>query len=155
MSACVNVAAKVCGTFGHFFEAAGKCDKFLHSCSVDVYIVHMCCCIKTVAFIRSGEIVTRLKKICSFFSFACVISNAGNCCRVMPNTHCQRRCVKNPFRAQKLMSWRFWLSHKTVRKLAELPIYCQRQKCSPGILVPSKVSFMGILAGVRWRGGVK
>ena len=53
------------------------------------------------------------------------------------------------------MGRRLRLSDKTVRKLAELPIYCQRQKCSPGILVSSKVSFMGIFAGVRWRGGVK
>ena len=30
------------------------------------------------------------------------------------------------------MGLRLWLSDKTVRKLAELPIYCQRQKCSPG-----------------------
>jgi len=27
----------------------------------------------------------------------------------------------------------------------------QRQKCSPGILVYSEVSFMRIFAGVRWR----
>ena len=33
------------------------------------------------------------------------------------------------------MNWRFWLSDKTVRKFEELPIYCQRQNCSPGILV--------------------
>jgi len=30
------------------------------------------------------------------------------------------------------MGWRLRLSDKTVRKCAELPIYCQRQKCSPG-----------------------
>jgi len=33
--------------------------------------------------------------------------------------------------------------------------YYQRQKCSPGTLVSSKVSFVRIFAGVRWRGGVK
>ena len=33
--------------------------------------------------------------------------------------------------------------------------YYQRQKCSPEILVSSKVRFMGIFAGVIWRGGVK
>jgi len=33
--------------------------------------------------------------------------------------------------------------------------YYQRQKCSPGILVSSKISFMRIFARVRWRGGVK
>ena len=37
-----------------------------------------------------------------------------------------------------------WLSDKTVRKSAELPIYCQRQKCSPVIIVSSKVRFMRI-----------
>jgi len=40
------------------------------------------------------------------------------------------------------MIWRFWLSDKTVRKFEELPIYCQRQNCSPGILVSSKVWFI-------------
>ena len=29
------------------------------------------------------------------------------------------------------MGWRLRLSDKTVRKFAELPRYCQRQKCSP------------------------
>ena len=53
------------------------------------------------------------------------------------------------------MSLRFWLSDKTVRKFAELPTYYQRQECSPGILVSSKVKFMWIFAGVRWGGGVK
>jgi len=33
--------------------------------------------------------------------------------------------------------------------------YYRRQKCSPGILVSSKISFMQILAGVCWRGSVK
>ena len=32
----------------------------------------------------------------------------------------------------QLMGWRLPLSNKTVRKFAELPIYCQRQKCTPG-----------------------
>jgi len=49
----------------------------------------------------------------------------------------------------------FLAADKTVRKFAELPIYCQRQKCSPGILVSSEVGFMWIFTGVRWRGGVK
>ena len=47
------------------------------------------------------------------------------------------------------------LSDKTVRKLAELPIYCQRQKCSPGNVVSGSIRFMQIFAGVCWRGGVK
>ena len=46
-------------------------------------------------------------------------------------------------------------SDKTVRKLAELPIYCQWQKCSPGNVVSGGVRFMQIFAAVRWRGGVK
>jgi len=50
------------------------------------------------------------------------------------------------------MIWRFWLSNKTVRKFEELPIYCQRQNCSPGILVSSRVWFMWIFAGVWWKG---
>ena len=33
--------------------------------------------------------------------------------------------------ARQLMSWRFWLSDKTVQKFAEIHIDCQRQKCSP------------------------
>jgi len=53
------------------------------------------------------------------------------------------------------MGWRLRLSDKTVRKLAELPIYCQRQKCSPGNVVSDSIRFMQIFAGVRWRGGVK
>jgi len=41
--------------------------------------------------------------------------------------------------ARQLMIWRFWLSDKTVRKFEQLPIYYQRQNCSPGILVSNKV----------------
>ena len=51
--------------------------------------------------------------------------------------------------------WRLLLSDKTVRKFAELPIYCQRQKFSPGNVVSASIRFMQIFAGVRWRGGVK
>jgi len=53
------------------------------------------------------------------------------------------------------MGWRPRLSDKTVRKLAELPIYCQRQKCSPGNVVSGSIRFMQIFVGVRWRGGVR
>ena len=49
------------------------------------------------------------------------------------------------------MGWRLRLSDKTVRKLAELPIYCQRQKCSPGNVDSGGIRFMQIFAGVRWR----
>ena len=49
------------------------------------------------------------------------------------------------------MGWRLRLSDKTVRKFAELPIYCQRQKCSPGNVVSGSIKrFMQIFAGVRW-----
>ena len=48
------------------------------------------------------------------------------------------------------MGWRLRLSDKTVRKLAELPIYCHRQKCSPGNVVSDSIRFMQIFAGVRW-----
>jgi len=50
------------------------------------------------------------------------------------------------------MGWRPWLSDKTVRKFAELPIYCQQQKCSPGNVVSGSIRFMQIFAGVRSRG---
>ena len=50
------------------------------------------------------------------------------------------------------MGWHFWLSDKTVLKFAELPIYCQRQKYSAGILVSSKASFMRILSGFAGEG---
>ena len=53
------------------------------------------------------------------------------------------------------MGWRLRLSDKTVRKLAELPIYSQRQKCSPGNILSDSIRFMQIFARVRWRGGVK
>ena len=50
------------------------------------------------------------------------------------------------------MGWRLRLSDKTVRKLAELPIYCHRQKCSPGNVVSDSIRFMQIFAGVHWGG---
>jgi len=53
------------------------------------------------------------------------------------------------------MGWRLRLSDKTIQKLAELPIYCQRQKCSPGNVVSGSIRFMQIFAGLQWRGGVK
>ena len=53
------------------------------------------------------------------------------------------------------MGWRLRLSDKTVRKFADLPIYCQQQKCSPGNVVSGSIRFMQIFAGVRWRGDVK
>jgi len=43
----------------------------------------------------------------------------------------------------------------TTKIYMKIDPYYQRQKCSPGILVSSKVSFMRIFAGVRWKGGIK
>ena len=37
----------------------------------------------------------------------------------------------------------------------KIDLYYQQHKCSPVILVSSKVSFMRIFAGVRWRGEYK
>jgi len=45
------------------------------------------------------------------------------------------------------MGWRLRLSDKTVRKFAELPIYCQRQKCSPGNVVSDSIRYMQIFTG--------
>jgi len=48
----------------------------------------------------------------------------------------------------------FWLSAKTVRKFAELCIYCQRQqKCSPATVLV--ISVMGLFIGVTRRWSVK
>jgi len=44
------------------------------------------------------------------------------------------------------------LSNKTVRKFADLPIYCLRQKCSPGNVVFGSERFLQIFAGDSWRG---
>jgi len=53
------------------------------------------------------------------------------------------------------MDCRLRLSDKTVRKCAELPIYCHRQKCSLGNVVSGSIRVMQIFAGVPWEGGVK
>ena len=53
------------------------------------------------------------------------------------------------------MGWRLRLLDKTVQKFAELPIYCQGQKCSPGNVVSGGIRFMQMYAGVRWAGSVK
>jgi len=46
-------------------------------------------------------------------------------------------------------------SEPTTKIWMKVDPYYQRQKCSPGILVSSNISFMRIFAGVRWRGCVK
>ena len=48
------------------------------------------------------------------------------------------------------MGWRLPLSDKTVRTFAELPVYCQQQKFSPGNEVSGSIRFMQIFAGVSW-----
>ena len=42
------------------------------------------------------------------------------------------------------------VSEPTTEICMKIDPYYQRQKCSPGILVSSRVSFMWICAGVRW-----
>jgi len=53
------------------------------------------------------------------------------------------------------MGWRLRHSDKTVQQFAELPIYCQRQKCSPWNVVSGSIRFIQIFMGVRWKWGVK
>jgi len=50
------------------------------------------------------------------------------------------------------MGWRLRLLDKTVRKLAKLPINCQRQKYSPGNIVSDSIRFMQIFAGFAGEG---
>jgi len=45
------------------------------------------------------------------------------------------------------MGWRLQLWYKTVRKFSELPIYCQRQKFSPGNAVSGSIRSMQIFPG--------
>jgi len=47
------------------------------------------------------------------------------------------------------------VSEPTTKICMKIDPYYQRQKYSPGIPVPSRVSVMRTFAGVRWRGGVK
>ena len=47
------------------------------------------------------------------------------------------------------------VSEPTTKICMKIDPYYHWQKCSPGILVSSKISFMQIFVGVRWRGGVK
>jgi len=42
----------------------------------------------------------------------------------------------------------FWLSEKTVRKFAELRIYCQRQKCSPARDCTGDLRVMELFNGI-------
>ena len=50
------------------------------------------------------------------------------------------------------MGWRLRLSDKTARKFKELPIYCQRQKCTPWNVVSGSIRFMQIFAGFAGEG---
>ena len=50
------------------------------------------------------------------------------------------------------MGWHLRLSDKTVRKFADLPIYCQRQKCSPGNVVSGSKVYADIRGGSLERG---
>ena len=52
------------------------------------------------------------------------------------------------------MGVRLRLSDKNCSKICRvIPIYCQRQKCSPGNVVSGSIMFMQIFAGVRWGRG--
>ena len=42
----------------------------------------------------------------------------------------------------------FWLSEKTIRKFAELRIYCQRQKCSPARDCTGDIIVMELFNGI-------
>jgi len=42
----------------------------------------------------------------------------------------------------------FWLSEKTVRKFAELRIYCQRQKYSPARVCTGDIRVMQLFNGI-------
>ena len=48
-----------------------------------------------------------------------------------------------------------FFSEPTTKIWMNIDAYYRQQKCSTGILVSSKVSFMRIFEGVRWRGGRK
>ena len=50
------------------------------------------------------------------------------------------------------MGWRLRLSDKNVRTFAELLIYCQRHKCSPGNVVSGSIRFMQIFVGFAGEG---
>jgi len=45
------------------------------------------------------------------------------------------------------------LLETTAKIWMKIDPYYQQQKCSPGIAVSSKIRFLRIFAGVRWRGG--
>ena len=47
------------------------------------------------------------------------------------------------------MCWRLRLWDKTVRKFAELPIHCRRQKCSPGNVVSGSIRQYKVYADIR------
>jgi len=50
------------------------------------------------------------------------------------------------------VGWRLRISDKTVRKFAELPIYCQRRHCSQGNVVSGSIRLMQIFAGFAGEG---
>jgi len=50
---------------------------------------------------------------------------------------------------QQLMVGTFWLSVKIVQKLAELCMYFQGQKCSPGNAVSGSIRFVQIFTESR------
>jgi len=47
------------------------------------------------------------------------------------------------------------LSELTVKIRMKTDLYCQRQRCSPMIVVSGNIRFVPIFEGVHWREGVK
>ena len=67
------------------------------------------------------------------------------------NGHFALKCVSGS--ATRLASPAFGQNCSKI--CTAIPIYCQRQKCSPsGNVVSGSIRFMQIFAGFRWRGGV-
>jgi len=61
--------------------------------------------------------------------------------------------LKLPWTAiMRSVALRTCVSEPSSKICMKIDPYYQRQKCSPGILVSSKISFMQIFAGVRCRG---
>jgi len=69
--------------------------------------------------------------------------------------HVDIRFAKFPAAIMHSIALHTRVSEPTTKIRMKIDPYYQRQKCSQGILVSSKVSSMRIFEGVRWRGGVK
>ena len=70
------------------------------------------------------------------------------------NNHFALKCVSGSA-TNELAFLAFAILLKTVEKFVELPIHCQRQNCSPGILVSSKARCMLKIAGFAGEGAMR